>query len=111
MLGSRYGLPGVAAGVGVAILYMFIATGQLALHATGTRWGTYLRVQIGALVTAGLTCGAALSVRLLLEARHASSGVITLVVLAMASVPWTAGMLLTLGDRAFEPLRARLPRS
>jgi O-antigen/teichoic acid export membrane protein len=110
LLGSHYGLPGVAAGVGVAILYMFMATGQLALHATGTRWSTYLRVQIGALVTAGLTCGVALSVRLLLEARSASSAVITLVVLAAAAVPWSVGLLWTLGERDFEPLRVRLPR-
>lgn len=34
VIGSRYGLPGVAVGVGVAILYMFVALGQLALRAT-----------------------------------------------------------------------------
>jgi O-antigen/teichoic acid export membrane protein len=108
-VGSRYGLAGVAAGVSVAILYMFVATGQLALRATGISWRLYLRVQLGALVTAGVTCGVALSARFLLEAYQASSAVITLAVLACAAVPWSAGMLWSLGEPGFEPLRERLP--
>jgi PST family polysaccharide transporter len=111
LVGSRYGLPGVAVGVSVAILYMFVATGHLALNATGTSWRLYLRIQIGALVTAGITCGVALFVRLLLEAGQASSTMITLAVLTAAAVPWSVGMLWTLGEPALEPLRARLPRS
>jgi teichuronic acid exporter len=108
-VGSRYDLPGVAAGVSVAILYMFVATGHLALRVTSTPWRLYLRVQVGALVTAAVTCGVALSVRLLLEARHTSSVVITLVVLAAAALPWSAGMLWSLGDPGLESLRVRLP--
>jgi PST family polysaccharide transporter len=111
IVGSRDGLPGVAAGVGLAILYMFAATGQLALRATGTPWRLYLRVQIGALVTAGITCAAAFFVRRLLEARAASSTAIMLGVVAAAAVPWSVGILWNLGDRDFDPLRARLPRS
>jgi O-antigen/teichoic acid export membrane protein len=109
LVGSRYGLAGVAAGVSVAILYMFVATGQLALRATGISWRLYLRVQLGALVTAAVTCGVALIARLLLEACQASSAVITLAVLAGAAVPWSVGMLWSLGDPGFEPLRERLP--
>jgi O-antigen/teichoic acid export membrane protein len=111
LLGSHYGLAGVAAGVGVAILYMFVATSHLALRATGTTLSAYVRVQLGALITAGCTCGVAISVRLLLETRHASSAVTTLLVLVMAAVPWSAGMLWTLGEPRFEPLRLRLPYS
>jgi O-antigen/teichoic acid export membrane protein len=110
LVGSRYGLPGVAAGVSAAILYMFVATGHLALNATGTPWRLYLRIQLGALVTAGVTCGVAFFVRLLLEARQASSAIITLTVLAGAAVPWSVGMLWTLGKPELEPLRADLPR-
>jgi len=109
-VGSRYDLPGVAVGVSVAILYMFVATGHLALRVTGIPWRLYLRVQLGALVTAGVTCCVALSVRLLLEARHTSGAVITLLVLAAAALPWGVGMLWSLGDPGFESLRARLPR-
>jgi PST family polysaccharide transporter len=108
-LGLRYGLPGVAAGVGLAILYMFVATSQLSLGATHTTWAEYFDVQRLALVTAALTGGAALGIRLLLESHGASSAVITSSILAGAAVPWIAGMLWTLGDPAYDAIRARLP--
>ena len=109
LLGSRYGLAGVAAGVSVAILYMFVATGQLAMRATGTPWRAYLRVQVGAPVAGAVTGGVALAVRLLLEARRASGVTITLAILAAAAVPWSVAMVWQLGEPDFEPLRARLP--
>ena len=111
LAGSSYGLSGVAVGVGTAILYMFVACGNLALRATGATWGTYLQVQRGALVTAGVTGGVALLTRLPLEAGRASSAVITFAVLAAAAIPWSVGILRTLGRQDFEPLRACLPRS
>jgi lipopolysaccharide exporter len=110
-LGSRYDLPGVAVGVSVAILFMFVATGHLASSATRTSWRSYLRVQLEALVTASVTGAAALFVRLLLEALRASNAVITIAVLAVAAVPWSAGMLWTLRMPELEPLRASLPRT
>jgi len=110
IVGSRYGLPGVAVGVSVAIVYMFVATSHLALNATGTPWRLYLRIQLGALVTAGVTCGVALFVRLLLEAWQASSAIITLAVLAGAAVPWSVATLWSLGASEFESLRASWPR-
>lgn len=108
LVGSRYGLPGVAVGVSAAILYMFVATGHLALRATATPWRMYLRVQAAAIVTAGLTGAIALIVRLLLEAAHFSAAAIALAVLAAAAVPWSLGMLWTLGEPELEPLRASL---
>jgi O-antigen/teichoic acid export membrane protein len=108
-VGSRYSLAGVAVGVDAAILYMFVATGQLALRATGMSWALYLRVQLAAVVTALVTSGVALSVRLVLEAYRASSVVIALAVVAAAAVPWSVGLLWNLGERDFEPLRGRLP--
>ena len=109
LIGSRFDLPGVAVGVSGAILFMFLATAQLALSATGTPWRGYLRVQVGALVTAGVTCSVALAVRLVLESRQATSAAITLAVLAAAAVPWSIGMLQMLGEPDFAPLRQRLP--
>ncbi len=111
LVGSRYGIPGVAVGVSVATLFMFIAMAHLALRITETPWHRYFGVQLVALVTAGITCAVALSVRVLLEARHASSGVIALGVVAAAAVPFGAAMLRQLGEPDFEPIRARLPRS
>jgi len=111
LVGSRFGLPGVAIGVSVAILYMFLATGQLALSATGTPWRLYLQVQVGALVTAAVTCSVALIVRFAMESRQAASVSITLAVLAAAAVPWSIGMLRMLSEPDFAPLRQRLPSS
>ena len=109
LVGSRFDLPGVAVGVSGAILFMFLATAQLALSATGTPWRVYLRVQVGALVTAAVTGSVALVVRLVMESRHATSVAITLTVLAAAAVPWSIGMLRMLGEPDFAPLRQRLP--
>ncbi|HEY2904431.1 MAG TPA: lipopolysaccharide biosynthesis protein, partial [Vicinamibacterales bacterium] len=72
-IGSRYGLAGVAAGVDCAICYMFIASAQLALSATGTSFRAYLRVQVGALVTTAATCIVIVSTRFLLEAGGGSN--------------------------------------
>ena len=110
LAGSHYGLPGVAVGVSAAILYMFVATGHLALNATDTTWRMYLRVQLGAFVTAGVTCAVALFLRLLLEAWQCSSVVIAIAVLSGAAVPWSAGVLWGLADPDLESLRASWPR-
>jgi PST family polysaccharide transporter len=109
LVGSRYGLSGVAMGVGAAILYMFFASAQLALRATDTSWRAYFRVQVGGLVTAAAASGAALAVRQLLEAWQAPSGTIALAVVAAAAVPWSIGVLWDLGEPDMDPLRARLP--
>jgi O-antigen/teichoic acid export membrane protein len=110
-IGSRHGLGGVAAGVAVAIAYMFAATGQLALQAVGGSWGQYFRAQAPAIVTAVFTSGAALAIRFVLEARGASSGVITVATLLGAAVPFGIGLLWSLGEPGFDPLRALLPAS
>ena len=109
LVGSRYGLAGVAVAVDVAILYMFAATSQLALGATGLSWRSYFRAQVSAAVTAVLTCGVAAVLRLLLEREHASSPVIASVLLAGAGVAWATCLLWNLGDPAFDQLRGRLP--
>ena len=111
LVGSRHGLPGVAIGVGVAILFMFVATAHLAMNATGTSWRAYMGVQRDALVTASITGGVALAVRILLERSRASNTVITIAVLAAAALPWSVGILRTLGEPGLEPLQASLPDS
>jgi len=103
VLGARHGLPGVAIGVSVAIVFMFVATGQLALIATGTPWRLYARVQRDALVIASVTAAAALVARLLLEGLRASNTLVTIGVLAAAAVPWTVGLLRTLRAPELDP--------
>jgi PST family polysaccharide transporter len=108
--GLRYGLPGVAAGVGIAILYMFIATSQLSLGVTRTSWRAYFAVQRDALVTGLATAVVAFGSRVALERASLPSSAIATVILACAAIPWGIGMLWTLGDPALAPLRAQLPR-
>ena len=109
VIGSDWGLPGVAAGVSGAILYMYIACGHLALRATGATWTEYFRAQRGGLFASVAAGGVALSTRLLLETSGASSGAITLAVLAAAAVPWTASVVWLLARPDCEPLREWLP--
>lgn len=108
--GLRYGLPGVAAGVALAILFMFVATSQLSLGVTQTSWRVYFAAQRDALLTALATSAVALGVRLALESLGLPSGVIAAAILASASIPWALGMLWTLSDPGLAPLRAQLPR-
>lgn len=107
--GARYGLQGVATGVAVAIVYMFVASGYLALSITGATWRAYFRVQALALVTAAITCGIAVAIRVWLEASEASSPVITIAIVGGSAIPWSLGLLWALGAPGFEPLRAKLP--
>jgi PST family polysaccharide transporter len=109
LAGSQYGLPGVAAGVALAIMVMFIATGRLAMRATGTAWRTYFRVQIAGILLGAVTGGVAVFVRLLLEAQKASSLAITIAVLGGAAIPWSLAMIWQLGDPDFEAVRSRMP--
>jgi O-antigen/teichoic acid export membrane protein len=107
--GLRYGLGGVAAGVGLAILYMFVATNQLALAVTEASWREYLRIQRDAVILAVVTSAVALGVRVTLEGLGVPSGALAAAILAGAAIPWSLGMLWTLGDPNLEPLRAQLP--
>jgi O-antigen/teichoic acid export membrane protein len=109
VVGSRYGLAGVAAGVDIAILYMFLAKGQLALSIIGTGWFEYARVQTRALVTGAITGLIAVLVRFSLESYQASSGAITLAVLGSAAIPWISGLLWVLSAPRFDAIRLQLP--
>lgn len=109
LVGTRFGLAGVAVGVDVAIIYMFVALGQLALSATETTWMTYLRVQLPSIGLALMTGAVALSMRLLLERYDASGGIIAIAVLAGAGGVWGIGMLRMLGRSEFDSLRSELP--
>jgi PST family polysaccharide transporter len=107
---ARYGLPGVATGVGIAILCMFVLTSRLALTATGVEWRAYMRVQRGAIANAAVAGLVALVVRQWLAAYQIPNAVIAMAVLAAAAVPWGLGLLWMLGEPHFEPLRPHLAR-
>jgi PST family polysaccharide transporter len=109
IVGSRFDIRGVAVGVGIAIVYMFIATGHLALKTTETSWRTYFGVQRTAMIAAVVTAGVALVVRLALEAAQVPSVWITAAIIASAAIPFGVAVLATLGEPDMEPLRTRLP--
>jgi hypothetical protein len=109
LIGSRYGLPGVALGVGVAIVYMFGVTADLALRAPGTSWAMYFGVQRDAIATAAATCTVALLTRTAFEALEVSSTLISAAVLVAAAIPWSVGVVPALGQPECEPLTTHLP--
>jgi PST family polysaccharide transporter len=110
-VGARAGLPGVAAGVGLAILFMFVASGHLAVRATGVSWSDYWTAQRAGLLTAAVTGTSALGVRLVMEQTAAGTITTSVALLAGAAVPWAIGTLWILGEPGFESLRHRLPPS
>jgi PST family polysaccharide transporter len=110
IIGSRFDIRGVAAGVGIAILYMFIATGHLALKTTQTSWRTYFGAQRTALIASLVTGAVALVVRLTLEAAQVPSVWITAAIVVSSAIPFGVAVLSTLGEPDLEPLRTRLPR-
>jgi O-antigen/teichoic acid export membrane protein len=109
VLASSQGLPMVAATVGGAILFMFVAVGQLALRATQTSWVVYFAAQLEALATAAATALAAIAVRLTLEAYQTPGLVVLAAVLAAAAVPWSVGLLWTITRPDFREVLGRLP--
>jgi O-antigen/teichoic acid export membrane protein len=111
VIGARFGIAGVAWAVGVAIFFMFLATGHLALDTTKTTWRMYAREQVAPLIIGAVTCGAAFAIRRLLETYAVSSLIITLAVVGGAAVPGGLGMLWVLSEPAFGPLLTSLPRA
>jgi PST family polysaccharide transporter len=107
--GVRFGLPGVAAGVGVAILYMFVVTGTLALHATQAHWRSYLRAQAGGVVTSLAVGSAVLSARVMLDVAGAPTAVIAAGILTAAMPVWLVVMTWSLSDAGFDLVRSSLP--
>jgi len=109
MIGSRHGLPGVAAGVAMAILYMFVTIGQLALRITGTTWRLYFRVQVYAMLVTIVTAATAMVILRLLEAVDASSAVILIAVVTGSALTWGVGFVWRLGEPDFLEIRNILP--
>jgi O-antigen/teichoic acid export membrane protein len=107
--GATYGLPGVALGVSVAIVAMFVATGQLALRITQVSWREYMRIQVAPVVIAIVTGACAFGARALLAGMQVRDGIVATGTLAAAAVPWSVGVLWKLGDRDLQSVRARLP--
>ena len=109
LLAMVFGVAGVAAAVGVAILVMFVATANLALRATQTAWHEYFHAQRVAFVLAAITAIITIPLRKLLETMNAPPFIILLSVIVGSVVPTCVGLAWSISLPGLEPLRARLP--
>jgi O-antigen/teichoic acid export membrane protein len=109
LIGTAFGMSGVAVGVGVAIFAMYLASGRLALQATGAHWRSYLHCQMGPALLGVVVSGAALLARLTLEYFGMPDSVIALSLMGVGAVGVTATTLWVLSERDFRPLVASLP--
>ena len=110
IVGSAFSLPGVAVGVGIAIVYMFVATGQLVLSVTSTSWSDYLRVQRDAILISASVAICSVVAQLALTGLRAPSAIIAAGILLTAGVPWSLGLLWTLGEPDLASVALRLPQ-
>lgn len=110
LIGTSVSIAGVAVGVGLAIFVMFLTTGWLALGVTNTSWRAYLGQQTMPIIVGFVTCAVAWSTRVFFEAYGATSGAVTLAVLAGGAVPGVLGLLWVLSEQEFRPLLTNLPR-
>jgi O-antigen/teichoic acid export membrane protein len=110
LIGAQFGMPFVAAGVGLAITAMFLATSRLALRATHTSWRVYLRCQVDSLVIGLTTGGLTLLARLSLERYGMPDAVVAVVLVAIGGMAAAVGTAWTLSERDFQPLIIHLPR-
>ena len=118
LAGTRWGIAGVAAGVAVSVVFMYLAMAQLGVRLTGCRWVQFFRAQLPGVVLGGIVASVALAVRFALEARGASSGIILLAVIVACAAALPVGLYLLPAAvrpidlfRTLSPSVARLPAS
>lgn len=90
--GAHWGVAGVAIGVTLAIVYMYLTMSALALRIVGLGWGDFLAAQLPGAALASVVTTAALAVRLGMERQGYGSGWIFLGVLAACVAALPAGL-------------------
>ena len=91
-IGSKYGLPGVAVAVSIAIVMLFIAQAQLALSITGATWRAFALAHVPGVVVGLVTLAFIVPLRLLAE----RAGLPHLAILAIISATSAASASLGL---------------
>lgn len=116
LVGSAWGLPGVAAGVAVAVVFMFFSMAHLALNITERTWAEFFGAQVPGAVMALAVAGAAGTARVALEAQGLGSGAILLGIVAVCAATVPAALFLLPERlrpvelfRTLDPALARLP--
>ena len=92
-LGSRYGLPGVAVAVSVAIVLLFVAQARLALSITGDTWLAFGQAHVPGLLLGAVTLATILPLRLLTERVGLPHLVILLVLSATSAASASLALL------------------
>jgi PST family polysaccharide transporter len=100
IVGSRWGIAGVATGVAVAIVYKYAAVLQLTSRITGCGWRKLLGAQLPGLLLGVEVGAAALAARWLAERQGAAS------LVAFAAIAAASAIALALGTRLL-PRRVR----
>jgi O-antigen/teichoic acid export membrane protein len=70
LLGTRWGITGVAAGVVGALVVIYLLMAQLTVRLVDTKWASFFAAHVPGLIVAGCLAGVALSVRTLARAAH-----------------------------------------
>jgi len=94
LAGTFWGVSGVAAGVNLAIVYMYFAMSGLALRIVARSWTEFWIAQLPGVAVGAIVAGAALVVRLALEGLGLGSGVIFLALLAACALALPAALYL-----------------
>ncbi len=89
LAGTVYGVNGVAIGVAIAILYMYVAMAQLSLAIIGREWRAFFRAQVPGVILGVAVATVAVTVRAVLEPVGVASAFI-LLALVSTSLATTA---------------------
>jgi PST family polysaccharide transporter len=108
-LGASWGVAGVAFGCGLAILFMYIASGTLAGRATATPWRVYLRFQVTPLLFGAATLGIAFLMRGALEHSGVPGAVVALLLVCVGGLGTLASTLVVLSEDQYGPVVTHLP--
>jgi O-antigen/teichoic acid export membrane protein len=92
LVGSRFGLPGVATGVALAIALNYFIGAAMSLRLLGATWRDYARSQVPAVLLGGVTAAVAYSLRLVLT----SAGAAPILVLGVTGM-LSLGFIVALG--------------
>jgi PST family polysaccharide transporter len=110
-IGAVWGVAGVAFGCGLAILFMYVASGHLAARATATTWPMYLRFQLTPVVFGASTAAIALLLRSALERSAVSDPVVALLLVCVGGLGTAASTLVVLSEEPYRPVVSHLPAS
>jgi O-antigen/teichoic acid export membrane protein len=94
LLGSRWGITGVAIGVAVSVAFMYFAMAHLGRSIVGYGWRDFFGAQAPGVLVAGVVAGAAALVRVVLETYGWGSGIILVAIILASAAALPVGLLL-----------------